>query len=58
MIQQDVKLDPIKINPVEELLQAIEIVHGPNTAWAYRRFVWEFVDAKIAKSENCGGAGI
>ena len=31
--------DYIKINPIEELLKAIEIVHGPGLAAVYRRLV-------------------
>ena len=58
MSVESIKLEPIRINAAEELLKAFEIVHGPGTAYAYRRILWAVIDRGIAQAENCGGAGI
>lgn len=34
----------IKLNPIEELLKAIEIVHGQQYADVFRQFVWKWQD--------------
>lgn len=55
---ETVQLEPIIINPVEELLKGIAIVRGPAVAQVYRDFVWKLQDMMVAKAENNYGAGI
>ncbi len=51
-------LEHIQINPADELLKAIEIVHGSQTMHVYRRVVEAVREKAIRQSENNGGAGI
>lgn len=51
-------MEYIKIEPVKELLKAIEIVHGPKAALLFERFVLKAQEDLIKQRENTCGDGI
>lgn len=48
----------IRINAIDELLVALEIVHGRECAGLYRDLIRAYFNDCIARFENCDGAGI